>query len=110
MLKSETSNTERAKLSDLPVFMCVVLIFSPPFSASAAQRSSVTRPKDSAFPLQARDSTAASMEDFTCKDQTVCSYQQISCLDSVIRSGLDLVVEISVIIVQMQTDCALFAQ
>ncbi|XP_030601148.1 period circadian protein homolog 2 [Archocentrus centrarchus] len=51
----------------------------------AAHRSSVTRPKDSAFPLQARDSTAASMEDFTYKDQTVCSYQQISCLDSVIR-------------------------
>uniref|UniRef100_A0A8C5EAX0 Period circadian protein homolog 2 n=1 Tax=Gouania willdenowi TaxID=441366 RepID=A0A8C5EAX0_GOUWI len=30
-------------------------------------------------------STAASMDEFTCKDQTVCSYQQISCLDSVIR-------------------------
>uniref|UniRef100_A0A8C5EBX8 Period circadian protein homolog 2 n=1 Tax=Gouania willdenowi TaxID=441366 RepID=A0A8C5EBX8_GOUWI len=29
--------------------------------------------------------TAASMDEFTCKDQTVCSYQQISCLDSVIR-------------------------
>uniref|UniRef100_A0A4W6CA08 Period circadian protein homolog 2 n=1 Tax=Lates calcarifer TaxID=8187 RepID=A0A4W6CA08_LATCA len=40
---------------------------------------------DSAPPLQVKDSTAATMEDFTCKDQTVCSYQQISCLDSVIR-------------------------
>uniref|UniRef100_A0A3Q0R189 Period circadian protein homolog 2 n=1 Tax=Amphilophus citrinellus TaxID=61819 RepID=A0A3Q0R189_AMPCI len=56
-----------------------------PSPTLAAHRSSVTRPKDSAFPLQARDSTAASMEDFTYKDQTVCSYQQISCLDSVIR-------------------------
>uniref|UniRef100_A0A665VSX7 Period circadian protein homolog 2 n=1 Tax=Echeneis naucrates TaxID=173247 RepID=A0A665VSX7_ECHNA len=40
---------------------------------------------DSAPPLQVRDNSAATMEDFTCKDQTVCSYQQISCLDSVIR-------------------------
>uniref|UniRef100_A0AAX7TGV2 Period circadian protein homolog 2 n=1 Tax=Astatotilapia calliptera TaxID=8154 RepID=A0AAX7TGV2_ASTCA len=51
----------------------------------AAQRYSTVRPKDSVPPLQARDSTAASMEGFTYKDQTVCSYQQISCLDSVIR-------------------------
>uniref|UniRef100_A0A7N6AUS4 Period circadian protein homolog 2 n=1 Tax=Anabas testudineus TaxID=64144 RepID=A0A7N6AUS4_ANATE len=43
------------------------------------------RLKDSAPPLHVRDGTAATMEDFTCKDQTVCSYQQISCLDSVIR-------------------------
>uniref|UniRef100_A0A669EA06 Period circadian protein homolog 2 n=1 Tax=Oreochromis niloticus TaxID=8128 RepID=A0A669EA06_ORENI len=50
-----------------------------------SQRCSTVRPKDSVLPLQARDSTAASMEDFTYKDQTVCSYQQISCLDSVIR-------------------------
>nr|AII78244.1 period 2 [Kryptolebias marmoratus] len=50
---------------------------------SAAQRSSLVRLKDSA--PQVRDSTGASIEDFTCKDQTVCSYQQISCLDSVIR-------------------------
>ncbi|XP_054649893.1 period circadian protein homolog 2-like isoform X2 [Dunckerocampus dactyliophorus] len=54
-------------------------------TADASQKSSVARLKDSAPPLQARDSNAASMEDFTCKDQTVCSYQQISCLDSVIR-------------------------
>uniref|UniRef100_A0AAQ5X449 Period circadian protein homolog 2 n=1 Tax=Amphiprion ocellaris TaxID=80972 RepID=A0AAQ5X449_AMPOC len=43
------------------------------------------RLKDSAPPLQVREGGAASMEDFSCKDQTVCSYQQISCLDSVIR-------------------------
>lgn len=54
-------------------------------SAAAAQRSPAVRLKDSTPLLQARDGTAASMEDFTCKDQTVCSYQQISCLDSVIR-------------------------
>ncbi|KAG8002226.1 Period circadian protein-like protein 2 [Nibea albiflora] len=50
-----------------------------------AQRSPAVRLKDSAPPLQVRDSTTASMEDFPCKDQTVHSYQQISCLDSVIR-------------------------
>ncbi|KAM6933739.1 period circadian protein homolog 2-like [Xenentodon cancila] len=52
---------------------------------SAAQKSSAARVKDSAPAWQGRDSTAASMEDFSYKDQTVCSYQQISCLDSVIR-------------------------
>lgn len=80
--------------------------------ALAAQRYSTVRPKDSAPPLQARDSTAASMEDFTYKDQTVCSYQQISCLDSVIRSGIDLVDEVicTVIPVQRLRDHALFAQ
>ncbi|XP_068440360.1 period circadian protein homolog 2-like isoform X2 [Clinocottus analis] len=54
-------------------------------TADAAQKSQVMRQKDSAPPLQVRDSTAASVEDLTLKDQTVCSYQQISCLDSVIR-------------------------
>lgn len=49
------------------------------------QKSAAVRIKDSAPPLQVRDSAAASMEDFPCKDQTVHSYQQISCLDSVIR-------------------------
>lgn len=53
--------------------------------AAATQKSPAVRSKDSAPPLVARDSTAASMENFTYKDQTVCSYQQISCLDSVIR-------------------------
>uniref|UniRef100_A0A665VSE7 Period circadian protein homolog 2 n=1 Tax=Echeneis naucrates TaxID=173247 RepID=A0A665VSE7_ECHNA len=57
----------------------------PPSVASAAQKSPTVRLKDSAPPLQVRDNSAATMEDFTCKDQTVCSYQQISCLDSVIR-------------------------
>ncbi|XP_073336286.1 period circadian protein homolog 2-like isoform X2 [Pagrus major] len=50
-----------------------------------AQKSPAVRLKDLAPPLQVRDSAAASMEDFPCKDQTVHSYQQISCLDSVIR-------------------------
>uniref|UniRef100_A0A674NLF1 Period circadian protein homolog 2 n=1 Tax=Takifugu rubripes TaxID=31033 RepID=A0A674NLF1_TAKRU len=40
---------------------------------------------DALAPLQVRDSTAGSLEDFPCKDHTVHSYQQISCLDSVIR-------------------------
>uniref|UniRef100_A0A4W6CGV0 Period circadian protein homolog 2 n=1 Tax=Lates calcarifer TaxID=8187 RepID=A0A4W6CGV0_LATCA len=52
---------------------------------TVTQKSPSVRLKDSAPPLQVKDSTAATMEDFTCKDQTVCSYQQISCLDSVIR-------------------------
>ncbi|XP_041850550.1 period circadian protein homolog 2-like [Melanotaenia boesemani] len=52
---------------------------------SSTHRSSGVRLRESAPPQQLRDSTAGSMEDFTCKDQTVCSYQQISCLDSVIR-------------------------
>ncbi|KAL7400916.1 hypothetical protein ABVT39_019896 [Epinephelus coioides] len=51
----------------------------------AAQKSPALRLKDSIPSLHVRDSAAASMEDFPCKDQTVCSYQQISCLDSVIR-------------------------
>ncbi|TWW76727.1 Period circadian protein -like protein 2 [Takifugu flavidus] len=49
------------------------------------QKGSVLRPKDALAPLQVRDSTAGSLEDFPCKDHTVHSYQQISCLDSVIR-------------------------
>ncbi|RVE64391.1 hypothetical protein OJAV_G00125410 [Oryzias javanicus] len=53
--------------------------------ADIAQKTSAVRTRDSSPPLHIRDSTAASMEDFTCKDQSVCSYQQISCLDSVIR-------------------------
>ncbi|CAL1571667.1 unnamed protein product [Knipowitschia caucasica] len=54
-------------------------------SDSAPHKSTVVRLKDSAHAPLARDGTAASVEDFTYKDQTVCSYQQISCLDSVIR-------------------------
>ncbi|XP_075956994.1 period circadian protein homolog 2-like [Anarhichas minor] len=54
-------------------------------TSAAAQKSPAMRLKDSAPPLQVRDGTAASIEDFTWRDQTVCSYQQISCLDSVIR-------------------------
>uniref|UniRef100_A0A671VFS6 Period circadian protein homolog 2 n=1 Tax=Sparus aurata TaxID=8175 RepID=A0A671VFS6_SPAAU len=52
---------------------------------AGAQKSPAVRLKDLVPPLQVRDSAAASMEDFSCKDQTVHSYQQISCLDSVIR-------------------------
>ncbi|XP_072318076.1 period circadian protein homolog 2-like isoform X2 [Eucyclogobius newberryi] len=54
-------------------------------SDSASQKCPIVRVKDSVPTLLAKDSTAASMEDLTYKDQTVCSYQQISCLDSVIR-------------------------
>uniref|UniRef100_A0A8C5E9B6 Period circadian protein homolog 2 n=1 Tax=Gouania willdenowi TaxID=441366 RepID=A0A8C5E9B6_GOUWI len=52
---------------------------------TVAQKSPAVRLKDLAHLPQVKDSTAASMDEFTCKDQTVCSYQQISCLDSVIR-------------------------
>ncbi|XP_045929728.1 period circadian protein homolog 2-like isoform X2 [Micropterus dolomieu] len=52
---------------------------------TAGQRSPAVRLKDSVPPHQVRDSTAASIEDFACKNHTVHSYQQISCLDSVIR-------------------------
>ncbi|KAM6918615.1 period circadian protein homolog 2 [Xenentodon cancila] len=50
----------------------------------------VVRPKDSAPPVNWRDtsmeeSRASFQEDLTFNDQTVYSYQQISCLDSVIR-------------------------
>ncbi|XP_034023737.1 period circadian protein homolog 2-like isoform X2 [Thalassophryne amazonica] len=51
----------------------------------AAQKSPAVRLKDLAPAMQVKDSTAASLEDLSCKDQTFCSYQQISCLDSVIR-------------------------
>ncbi|KAM3875284.1 period circadian protein homolog 2-like [Diretmus argenteus] len=53
--------------------------------AAAAQKSPAVRLRDSVAILQAKDSTASSVEDLSCKDQTVYSYQQISCLDSVIR-------------------------
>lgn len=49
------------------------------------QKGSTLRLKDSAAPMQVRDSTAGSLEDFPWKDHTVHSYQQISCLDGVIR-------------------------
>ncbi|XP_053506973.1 period circadian protein homolog 2 isoform X2 [Ictalurus furcatus] len=53
------------------------------------QKSPVVRLKDSAFPVNLRESTeeqqATIQEELTLKDQTVYSYQQISCLDSVIR-------------------------
>lgn len=62
-------------------FCCPLLLPS----AGQTQRSQALRLKDSATPLQVRDSTAASIEDFPCKDHTAPSYQQISCLDSVIR-------------------------
>uniref|UniRef100_A0A669AVE8 Period circadian protein homolog 2 n=1 Tax=Oreochromis niloticus TaxID=8128 RepID=A0A669AVE8_ORENI len=58
---------------------------SPTPSPSLPKHEQKKTSENSVLPLQARDSTAASMEDFTYKDQTVCSYQQISCLDSVIR-------------------------
>ncbi|XP_073705056.1 period circadian protein homolog 2 isoform X2 [Garra rufa] len=53
------------------------------------QKSPVVRPKDSALPVNWRESPeeqhAAVQEELAFKDQTVYSYQQISCLDSVIR-------------------------
>lgn len=57
--------------------------------AEPLQKSPVVRLKDSAFPVNLRESTeeqqATIQEELTLKDQTVYSYQQISCLDSVIR-------------------------
>ncbi|XP_059419162.1 period circadian protein homolog 2-like [Carassius carassius] len=53
------------------------------------QKSPVVRPKDSAYPVNWRESPveprAGLQEELAFKDQTVYSYQQISCLDSVIR-------------------------
>uniref|UniRef100_A0A3B4DD80 Period circadian protein homolog 2 n=1 Tax=Pygocentrus nattereri TaxID=42514 RepID=A0A3B4DD80_PYGNA len=53
------------------------------------QKSPAVRPKDSACPVNWRESVdeqqATVQEELTFKDQTVYSYQQISCLDSVIR-------------------------
>ncbi|KAK2900520.1 hypothetical protein QQF64_015536 [Cirrhinus molitorella] len=53
------------------------------------QKSPVVRPKDSANPVNFKESPeeqhAAVQEELAFKDQTVYSYQQISCLDSVIR-------------------------
>uniref|UniRef100_A0A672Q068 Period circadian protein homolog 2 n=1 Tax=Sinocyclocheilus grahami TaxID=75366 RepID=A0A672Q068_SINGR len=53
------------------------------------QKSSMVRPKDSAYPVNVRESPveqrAGLQEELAFKDKTVYSYQQISCLDSVIR-------------------------
>ncbi|KAM9439176.1 period circadian protein homolog 2 isoform 1-T4 [Clarias gariepinus] len=53
------------------------------------QKSPVVRPKDSAYPVNLKESVeeqqATIQEELPLKDQTVYSYQQISCLDSVIR-------------------------
>nr|XP_046263873.1 period circadian protein homolog 2 isoform X2 [Scatophagus argus] len=58
----------------------------------AHKSSVVVRPKDSAAPLNLRetgaimeDSRSSLQEEITFDDQTVYSYQQISCLDSVVR-------------------------
>uniref|UniRef100_A0AAR2K4F5 Period circadian protein homolog 2 n=1 Tax=Pygocentrus nattereri TaxID=42514 RepID=A0AAR2K4F5_PYGNA len=57
--------------------------------AELLQKSPAVRPKDSACPVNWRESVdeqqATVQEELTFKDQTVYSYQQISCLDSVIR-------------------------
>uniref|UniRef100_A0A673HCD3 Period circadian protein homolog 2 n=1 Tax=Sinocyclocheilus rhinocerous TaxID=307959 RepID=A0A673HCD3_9TELE len=59
------------------------------FSAEFLQKSPMVRPKDSAYPVNVRESPveqrAGLQEELAFKDQTVYSYQQISCLDSVIR-------------------------
>uniref|UniRef100_A0A672Q1N0 Period circadian protein homolog 2 n=1 Tax=Sinocyclocheilus grahami TaxID=75366 RepID=A0A672Q1N0_SINGR len=58
-------------------------------SKSFLQKSSMVRPKDSAYPVNVRESPveqrAGLQEELAFKDKTVYSYQQISCLDSVIR-------------------------
>ncbi|KAG7526564.1 period circadian protein-like 2-like isoform X2 [Solea senegalensis] len=61
-------------------------------SKSAHKSTAVVRPKDSAAPLNWREtwsnveeSKQSFQEELALNDQTVCSYQQISCLDSVIR-------------------------
>lgn len=52
----------------------------------------MVRPKDSAAPLNLRETGAtmeesrpSSQDEMNFNDQTVYSYQQISCLDSVVR-------------------------
>ncbi|XP_035526405.1 period circadian protein homolog 2 isoform X2 [Morone saxatilis] len=62
-------------------------------SGKSVQKSpAVVRPKDSAVPLNSRESGATMeesrsffQEDMALNDQTAYSYQQISCLDSVVR-------------------------
>lgn len=87
--KNATNNAnikKRKKSCTSKTFKRHIDHFLIPSSPSAqAQKSPAVRVKDSTAPLQVRDSTAASIEDFPCKDHTVHSYQQISCLDSVIR-------------------------
>lgn len=65
----------------------------PPSPVEAAEKAPmVVRPKDSAAPLNPRESGAAleesrpsSQEEMASDDQTIFSYQQISCLESVFR-------------------------
>ncbi|XP_035526404.1 period circadian protein homolog 2 isoform X1 [Morone saxatilis] len=59
---------------------------------SVQKSPAVVRPKDSAVPLNSRESGATMeesrsffQEDMALNDQTAYSYQQISCLDSVVR-------------------------
>ncbi|KAM9350089.1 period circadian protein homolog 2 [Symphorus nematophorus] len=59
---------------------------------SAHKSSAVVRPKDSAAPVNLREtwanmeeSRSSAQEEMAFNDQTVYSYQQISCLDSVVR-------------------------
>ncbi|XP_066508082.1 period circadian protein homolog 2-like [Hoplias malabaricus] len=58
-------------------------------SGKVLQKSPAVRPKDSAYPVNWRESVdeqqTSVQEELPFKDQTVYSYQQISCLDSVIR-------------------------
>lgn len=58
----------------------------------------MVRPKDSAAPLNLREtgttmeveeSRSSFQEEISFNDQTVYSYQQISCLDSVVRYRCD---------------------
>lgn len=63
-------------------------------SVESVQKSPVVvRPKDSAAPLNLREtmeeSRSSFQEDMSFNEQTVYSYQQISCLDSVVRYRRD---------------------
>ncbi|XP_051555706.1 period circadian protein homolog 2-like isoform X2 [Myxocyprinus asiaticus] len=91
LLKRSPTSTCRNPSSSV---ICVYVLKSVPkyctfFPAEFLQKGPVVRPKDSANPVNLRESTedqrAAVQEELAFKDQTVCSYQQISCLDSVIR-------------------------
>uniref|UniRef100_A0A672Q1R3 Period circadian protein homolog 2 n=1 Tax=Sinocyclocheilus grahami TaxID=75366 RepID=A0A672Q1R3_SINGR len=80
-LRQEEEDARRAK----PVRENIQHLFTNAF----LQKSSMVRPKDSAYPVNVRESPveqrAGLQEELAFKDKTVYSYQQISCLDSVIR-------------------------
>uniref|UniRef100_A0A672Q1S5 Period circadian protein homolog 2 n=1 Tax=Sinocyclocheilus grahami TaxID=75366 RepID=A0A672Q1S5_SINGR len=84
-LRQEEEDARRAKPVSHMMNSSSVVFSVEPF----LKKSSMVRPKDSAYPVNVRESPveqrAGLQEELAFKDKTVYSYQQISCLDSVIR-------------------------